>query len=338
MVFLPSDHLVWDFWLAPRRPGEPYHLFYLRAPRNLPDPEQRHWVASVGLAVSPDLVHWEKKPPALVPGESGSWDDRAIWTGSVVERDGRYYWFYTAINQRDRVQRIGLATSTDLVDWERHHGNPILEADPRWYEKAEPGSRHWEACRDPWVIAYPSDGTWWKFFTGRSNYGPSDSRGVIGCARSSDLVHWEQLPPVTEPGEFGELEVPQVFALDGRWYMLFCTAKHSATRLARRGLDSDWFGTHYLVADALTGPYNLLTDDALVGDEQGTFYAGRVVENPGGGLVFLAWRRLDDAGRFLGAISDPAPVEVLPDGRLRVEANALWPNDLAARAVATNAV
>jgi beta-fructofuranosidase len=338
MVFLPTDRLVWDFWLAPRRPGEPYHLFHLQAPRNLPDPEQRHWIASVGHAVSSDLIHWTERPTALVPGPQERWDDRAIWTGSIIEHDSRHYWFYTAINQRDRVQRIGLATSVDpdLDRWERHPDNPLVVADPRWYEKKDPAGGQWEACRDPWIMADPSDGTWWMFFTARANHGPSDGRGVIGCARSSDLVHWEQLPPVTEPGEFGELEVPQVFALGGRWYMLFCTAKHSAACLARLGLKADWFGTHYLVADSLTGPYELLADDALVGDALGTFYAGRVVEGPNGKLVFLAWRRLGDDGRFLGALSAPAPVEQLPDGRLHVDADALWPRDLAARTAASN--
>jgi beta-fructofuranosidase len=338
VVFVPSDRLVWDFWFAPRKPASPYHLFYLQAPRDLPDPEQRHLMASAGHAVSTDLVQWEAQPTALVPGEPGSWDDRAIWTGSVVEREGCYFWFYTALNHVDDVQRIGLATSTDpdLIRWERHPANPLLEADPRWYEKVDPASGQREACRDPWIIADPSNGTWLMFFTARTAQGPIDGRGVIGCAKSSELVHWEQLPPVTKPGEFGELEVPQVFELGGRWYMLFCTAKHSAVRQARYGREANWFGTHYLVADALRGPYELLTEDALVADAQGTFYAGRVVEDPGGQLVFQAWRRLDNNGQFLGALSNPAPVELLPDGRLHVDANALWPNDFATKVVATN--
>ena len=88
MVHFLPDRLLWDFWLAPRRPGEPYHLFYLQAPRDLPDPELRHWIASVGHAVSPDLVHWEERPTALTPGPPGRLDDRALWTGSIVERGG----------------------------------------------------------------------------------------------------------------------------------------------------------------------------------------------------------------------------------------------------------
>jgi beta-fructofuranosidase len=328
MVLLLPDRLIWDFWFAPRKPGEPYHVFYLQAPRDLPDPEQRHVIASVGHAVSSDLINWTERPTALAPGSPGSWDDRAIWTGSIFERDCRFYWFYTALGLRDGVQRIGLATSTDpaLEHWERHQVNPILEADSRWYEKADPALNSPEACRDPWVCADPSTERYFMFFTARVNQGPIDGRGVIGCATSNDLIHWEQRAPVTEPSDFGELEVPQLFWFGGRWYLLFCTAKHSAARIARQGPSAAWFGTHYLVSDAITGPYRLLTDEPLVGDAQGTFYAGRVVEDPNGRLCFMAWRRLDEEGNFLGALSDPAPLESLPDGRLRVDSGTLWPD------------
>ena len=37
-----------------------------------------------------------------------------------------------------------------------------------------------------------------------------DIRGVIGHAWSPDLVSWEVRAPLSEPGEFGHLEVPQV--------------------------------------------------------------------------------------------------------------------------------
>ena len=62
MVLLLPNRLIWDFWFAPRKPGEPYHVFYLQAPRNLPDPEQRHLIASVGHAVSSDLINWIERP------------------------------------------------------------------------------------------------------------------------------------------------------------------------------------------------------------------------------------------------------------------------------------
>ena len=60
-----------------------------------------------------------------------------------MRHDGRRHLFYTGISRADgvAVQRIGVATSDDLISWER--GELLLEADPRWYDR-----EHW---RDPWV-------------------------------------------------------------------------------------------------------------------------------------------------------------------------------------------
>ncbi len=316
----PADLYLWDFWFAPRKMGEPYHLFYLHAPRSLPDPDLRHAVATIGHAVSDDLHQWQQLPTAFNQGAPGSWDDRAIWTGSIIERAGTYYFFYTGtqLAEDGLVQRIGLATSSDLQHWQRHAANPLLEADPRWYEKLG-GSSWWEeAWRDPCVVWSPADGCYLMFITARVNYGPADGRGVIGCARSSDLLHWEALPPVSEPGEFAHLEVPQVLALDGRYYLLFCTASdtHSAARRTRAGDSAAWFGTHYLVSERLAGPYALSTDVGLAvgaGD-----YAGKIIEGPDGSLCFLAWQMHGPDGAFAGALSDPLPLLLLPDGKLAV--------------------
>src|SRR5439155_2266683 len=81
MLELP-DSWTWDFWLADT--GAEYHLFFLRASRALLDPDRRHYRASVGHAVSTDLVNWDLLPDALVPSDSPAWDDLATWTGSVV--------------------------------------------------------------------------------------------------------------------------------------------------------------------------------------------------------------------------------------------------------------
>ncbi len=47
---------------------------------------------------------------------------------------------YTGINRGERglIQRIGLATSDDLIHWTKHPANPVLEADERWYELSRP--------------------------------------------------------------------------------------------------------------------------------------------------------------------------------------------------------
>ncbi len=49
----------------------------------------------------------------------------------------------------------------------------------------------------------------------------------------------------------------------------------------------------------------------------------RIVDRLDGAPVFLAWRRLDDAGAFLGGLWNPAPLRVLADGRLAGDAAVL---------------
>ncbi len=329
MGFIPEQHYLWDFWLvSPQEWGDahaPYHLYYLQASRMLSDPNLRHGVATVGLAVSHDLRQWVNRGTALDVGPPGSWDDRAIWTGSVTIRDGLAYMFYTALSRAEKVpfQRIGLAVSTDLEHWQRHPNNPLLEVDTRWYELQ--GTERWEAqtWRDPYIVYSSDEQVYYMFLSARVNKGPYDGRGVIGLARSTNLLSWEVLPPVSTPGDFTEMEVPQVVATNGRYYLLFCAARHSAVRLSPTG-STYWWGTHYLVADKLTGPYHFLTGEPLVADAPGTYYAGKLVRDSAGALYFMAWKQWDEAGNFFGGLSDPAEVHILPDGRLQVDQQQLW--------------
>ena len=66
-----EDHWVWDFWVVDH--GLDHHVFFLKAPRALGNPDLRHRNARIGHAVSTDLQRWELLPDALGPGERGSW-------------------------------------------------------------------------------------------------------------------------------------------------------------------------------------------------------------------------------------------------------------------------
>jgi len=70
------------------------------------------------------------------------------------------------------------------------------------------------------------------------------------------------------------------------------------------------------MGDAPLGPFSGLPDHVLEADRQGSTYAGKLHEITRGELVFLAWHRTRADGSFHGALSDPRPVVVEPDGRL----------------------
>jgi beta-fructofuranosidase len=321
MALRLPDKWLWDFWLA--QDGPDYHLFYLQAPRSLEKPELRHWNVSIGHAVSQDLRDWQVLPDALHPSPASTeaWDNYTTWTGSIIRHEGLWVLFYTGGNRAEKglVQRIGLATSTDLLRWEKHPDNPLIVAHPRWYELLDLNLWQDQAWRDPWVFQYPETGDFHAFITARCNEGPADGRGVIGHARSNDLIHWEVLPPLTEPGDFGHLEVPQWVEMGGRYYLLFSTlaSLHSALRCQRTSL-KPVTGTHYLIAEDPLGPFRFSTGEFLVGDRIGSLYAGKLVLSPDGKWVLLASCTFAPDGAFVGELSDPLPVTVDGEGNLSV--------------------
>ena len=314
------DKWVWDFWTIQAR-GE-HHIFYLQAPRELGSPLLRHHHASIGHAVSHDLRAWRVLPDALHPGPDGSWDDLATWTGSTLEDDGRWYMLYTGISRHEEglIQRIGLAVSDDLVTWVKHPGNPVLEADPRWYDLLQRPRWRDQSWRDPWLFRHPHDGSFHCLITARSPLGAADAAGVIGHARSRDLIEWEVLPPLTAPGDFAQVEAPQLVQVDG-WYALLVSAQaedHSQQRIERLRTPGET-GTFVFASDEMFGPYTLPGAPIAAPDGPlGTLYAGKLLERLTGTWEFMAFRGNGDRD-FVGELIDPLPVTVEPEGQLLVE-------------------
>ncbi|MEZ5670428.1 MAG: hypothetical protein R3F55_23945 [Alphaproteobacteria bacterium] len=319
MSFRLPDAWIWDFWFA--KDGATYHMFYLRAPRSLGDPELRHHNAVIGHAASRNLVDWQDVGPCFGPARDAGWDDGPSWTGSIIRRDGLWHMFYTSTAQAEELkkQRIGLATSRDLHHWDRHPANPVLDLEPVVYEEYDPALWHDRAWRDPYVIPDPVGDGYRMFLTARVNSGPAAARGVIAQARSRDLVEWHMILPATTPGSFGQLEVPQFLRLGRRCYLLFSTAVEHVGPTLRAGMKPGavhFGGTHYYMADHPNGPWHLGGAPFLSAGTETDLYSGKIVIDPQGAPVFLAFRDRDAGGRFYGEVSDPIPVRVHGDGRL----------------------
>jgi beta-fructofuranosidase len=303
------DHWAWDSWIADD--GELYHLFFLRASRALLAPIRRHRRAAIGHATSADLRTWQLGPDALVHSDEPAWDDMATWTGSTIRgEDGRWWLFYTGLSHAEngRVQRIGAATSEDMVAWVKQRNGPLLEADPLWYEKVDLDNWHEEAWRDPFVFRDLAGDGWHMIVTARANHGPIDGRGVIGHARSDDLLSWEIQPPLTEPAGFGHQEVPQVRLLEGRPLLVFSCRRQgmapSSATAQREPTGAVWTAA----GESLLGPWDLAHARAF---DHPTAYAGQLVPDREGSWYLHAF---EDGPDFDGTVLDPIPVQLGSNG------------------------
>lgn len=303
MALRLDDDWLWDFWLADD--GDTYHLFHLRAPRSLGDPDRRHVHATIAHATSTDLHAWTPHGDVLTPAEPGRWDDLALWTGSVVAHPvGGWVMLYTACSRADDglVQRIGLATSPDLHTWTRHPDNPVLEADPRWYELHDPERWHDLAWRDPWIMADPDGAGFHALVTARLPTGPTTDAGVIGLAHSPDLVQWDADAPLTAASNLGHLEVPQVVEVDGQYVLVFSYDPDALVPERRTpGVAS---GSFVVPMDGPLGPVHLDRMRAL--GLPGS-YSNKVVRDRDGVLQVLGF--VNRPGPDHLSLTDPTPFQ-----------------------------
>lgn len=313
-----EDKWIWDFWFA--QDGEKIHIFYLQAPRSLGDPDLRHKKSTIGHAVSDDLIQWEVLPDAILPSEDeNAWDSLAPWTGSILRHDKTWYMFYTGISNADNglIQRIGLATSTDLLHWSKHPSNPLIKIDPQWYELLDKAVWYEQAWRDPWVFEHA--GKFHALITARAKSGQPDGRGVIAHASSEDLFNWEVQPPITRPFGFPHLEVPQLISANQRWYLLYSVENNqiSDEHQAKENNEMN-LGTSYMMAEDPFGPFGKPSNHFLFADRLASTYSGKIIQNNSGDWNFITAIQYNSSHRFIGDISDPMPLHIDEKGQLSV--------------------
>ena len=323
MTIALPDKWIWDQWYA--RDGDTLHAFFLQADKALRDPDLRHFNVTQGHATSRDLKNWTHLGTSFKPADGPAWDDFTTWTGSVLKGgDGRWHLFYTGTTRAERglKQRIGHATSADLHRWTRVGSGLALDISGPDYEEYTPGHWHDRAMRDPWVMKDPQGPGYLMYFTARvPNIAEPNAGGSIGFATSPDLDAWTIQPPVYRGGTFGQMEVPQVFERDGRWYCLFCTShSHFSEASLASYPGAPVTGTHYLVGDSPRGPWRVAPGAFLDGSRPCKRYAARIVEKDGG-LFILGFLHDAPDGSFVGVVSDPDPVSIDSDGLLHVVSN-----------------
>ena len=270
-MFVHKDHYIGDAWYFVA--DDTVHMFFLTFPLG----REGRW--DIGHAISQDLIHWDYVGVALEPGPEGAWDGQTLATGSVLRRDGQYWMAYTGCEDEGfRTQRVGMAVSDDLMKWEKLPENPQTQAGPPHYEQMSTGRRKMIHWRDPFLF---DDGeAVYQFVCARRSDGDEATRGTAAVTRSTDMVNWEIMGPLEHDRISQEMEVPQLYHIDGRWYLVFCTpGSFLAPSFARRFADGvPGRGNFSMVGDSPFGPFHVHGTGQIVphGKDE-YFYAAQLV-------------------------------------------------------------
>src|SRR5579872_5802515 len=152
--------------------------------------QDKQGTSRLGYAESADGIHFTRRnDPVLSPAvdyekDGGVEDPRLVHVGDT------YYLTYTGYNKKDA--QLCLATSTDLVHWDRK-GIIMPANEGNWNVK-------W--TKSGAIVPEEINGRYWMYFLGTS----ADGKDQAGLASSKDLSHWneETQTPVlpVRPGHF----------------------------------------------------------------------------------------------------------------------------------------
>lgn len=195
-----------------------------------PRPGYETGPASIGIAYSKDFHKWNLKDPSLRSSDddAAEWERGGLYKSCIVEQDGTFYMFYNAKTvDSPWLEQIGLATSTDLKNWTRHPGNPLIRVGRK-------ASFDDTFCSDPCILQ--AGDIWVMFFYTLSS---ADGKARDSVAFSRDLIHWEKSGEILiEPGPEGAIDSryahkPAVFFKDGVLYHYYCAVQPAPQK--RRG-------------------------------------------------------------------------------------------------------
>ena len=97
--------------------------------------------AQLCIAVSTDLIHWDRKG-IILPAYRGRWNVNWTKSGAILDRkiNGKY-WMYFMADAKDRPNQMGVASSDDLVHWMEALDQPIAPTRPGKFDSkvSEPG-------------------------------------------------------------------------------------------------------------------------------------------------------------------------------------------------------
>jgi len=147
----------------------------------------------LGYAISVDGINWTRRDaPVLERGPAGEWDDSYMVTGAVIKEGNTFKMWYsggTGGTFPNAIMRMGLATSTDGINWTKYDDpattDPPFQFSDPVLPLGSPGS--WEAiwAWSPSVLTTPSGYEMWY-----EGINTSTGNAAVGYATSQDGINW----------------------------------------------------------------------------------------------------------------------------------------------------
>lgn len=179
---------------------------------------------------SPDLVHWTKHPRVLT-SDNVSWAQRAMWAPSVIEKDGKYYFFFGAndIQNDDQEGGIGVAVADDPAGpFKDYLGKPLID---KFHNGAQPIDQ---------FVFKDKDGSYYLIYGGWRH---------CNIARLADdftrIVPFDDGESFKEITPQGYVEGPFMFIRDGKYYFMW----------SEGGWTGPDYSVAYAIADSPLGPF-----------------------------------------------------------------------------------
>ena len=267
--------------------------------------DRPHW----GHLVSDDLVRWERRPPALSPGEDGP-DREGCFSGcTVVDGDDAVIVYTGARGPAGppQTQTTCLARSRDrdLEVWEKDPANPVL---------GPPPGRDLLGFRDPFV--WRARGRWWQLV----GAGTLEGGGEVLLAVSHDLREWTHLGPVLEGRDLQAL-APEVWT--GSMWECPALLRAPDADLLLLSIHDETTTHHPLAVVGHLGADRFTPTGIQRFDLGPDLYAPCLLHEPDGSAISWGWSweaRSEGSqreARWAGVLSAPRRVRVV-DGELRV--------------------
>lgn len=246
-----------------------YSFFYLAETSNHP----------VYRVDTTDFIHYEDKGEALPAGDSNA-RDSMIGTGSIVEAEGNYYFFYTGF-KKDEPEAIMVAVSEGNVDNFVKKSDFVLSAsgsDLEGWDFRDPEAKYDSATRK-----------FALYVSARRGGEPVIAKFSVSLDLSS--VTYDGVIYSDARSGFNVLECSDLFEMNGKWYLTYSVQDLSnggndgATAMqAPTGTQGKVF---YAVGSSPDGPFIRIADAAL---DSHAFYAAKTISD-GTDTYLAGWVR-----------------------------------------------